>query len=105
MIAGYIYGAPLPEGVTYKSRNEILEERSRIEETIYTNDPTIPQGYQLERIPGHKYFVAEAYQDMYVNGELKESKLLYTDKYKGNPPEILVGTGAPLAAGLQPDAN
>lgn len=104
VITVYIYGAPLPEGVTYKSRNEILEERSRIEETIYTNDPTIPQGYQLERIPGHKYFVAEAYQDMYVNGELKESKLLYTDKYKGNPPEILVGTGAPLAAGQQPDA-
>ena len=99
----YIYGAPLPEGVTYKSRNEITEERSRLEEAIYTNDSSIPTGYQLVKVQGHKYYVAEAYQDKYVNGELVESKLLYTDTYKGNPPEVSIGTGAPLAAGEKPD--
>ena len=91
-ITVYVYGKPLPEGVTYQSRNEIIEERSRQDEAIYTNDASIPTGYQLERVQGHKYYVAEAYQDKYVDGKLAESKLLYTDKYKGNPPEVSIGT-------------
>ena len=90
-ITVYVYGKPLPEGVTYKSRNEIIEEASRQAEAIYTNDASIPTGYQLERVQGHKYYVAEAYQDKYVDGKLAESKLLYTDKYKGNPPEVSIG--------------
>ena len=102
-ITVYVYGKPLPEGVTYKSRSEIVEEHSRQDEVIYTNDPSIPTGYQLERVQGHKYYVAEAYQDKYVDGKLVESKLLYTDKYKGNPPEVSIGTGAPLASGQTPD--
>ncbi len=102
-ITVYIYGAPLPEGVTYQSRNEIIEQRSRLEEVIYTQDATIATGYQLERVQGHQYYVAEAYQDKYVDGKLVESKLLYTDTYKGNPPEISIGTGAALAAGESPD--
>lgn len=102
-ITVYVYGKPLPEGVTYQSRNEIIEERSRQDEAIYTNDASIPTGYQLERVQGHKYYVAEAYQDKYVDGKLAESKLLYTDKYKGNPPEVSIGTGAPLASGQTPD--
>lgn len=102
-ITVYVYGKPLPEGVTYQSRNEIIEEASRQAEAIYTNDASIPTGYQLERVQGHKYYVAEAYQDKYVDGKLAESKLLYTDKYKGNPPEVSIGTGAPLASGQTPD--
>lgn len=102
-ITVYVYGKPLPEGVTYKSRSEIVEEHSRQDEAIYTNDASIPTGYQLERVQGHKYYVAEAYQDKYVDGKLVESKLLYTDKYKGNPPEVSIGTGAPLASGQTPD--
>lgn len=102
-ITVYVYGKPLPEGVTYKSRNEIIEEASRQAEVIYTNDPSIPTGFQLERVQGHKFYVAEAYQDKYVDGKLTDSKLLYTDKYKGNPPEVSVGTGAPLAEGQKPD--
>ncbi len=104
-ITVYVYGKPLPEGVAYQSRNEIIEERSRQDEAIYTNDASIPTGYQLERVQGHKYYVAEAYQDKYVDGKLVESKLLYTDKYKGNPPEVSIGTGAPLAAGQKPDES
>lgn len=102
-ITVYIYGKPLEEGVTYESRNAITEQRSRLEEVIYTNDPTIPTGYQIERVQGHQYYVAEAYQDKYVNGKLESSKLLYTDTYKGNPPEISIGTGAPLTAEQTPD--
>lgn len=102
-ITVYVYGKPLPEGVTYQSRNEIIEERSRLDGAIYTNDPSIPTGYQVEDIQGHKYYVAEAYQDKYVDGKLAESKLLYTDTYGGNVPEVRVGTGAPLAPGQTPD--
>lgn len=102
-ITVYVYGKPLPEGVTYQSRNEIIEERSRLDGAIYTNDPSIPTGYQVEDIQGHKYYVAEAYQDKYVDGKLAESKLLYTDTYGGNVPEVRVGTGAPLASGQTPD--
>ena len=72
-ITVYVYGKPLPEGVTYKSRNEIIEEASRQAEAIYTNDASIPTGYQLERVQGHKYYVAEAYQDKYVDGKLAVS--------------------------------
>ena len=36
-------------------------------------------------------------------GKLPESKLLYTDKYRGSPPEVSLGTGAPLASGQTPD--
>lgn len=102
-ITVYVYGKPLPEGVTYQSRNEIIEERSRLDGAIYTNDASIPTGYQVEDIQGHKYYVAEAYQDKYVDGKLAESKLLYTDTYGGNVPEVRVGTGAPLASGQTPD--
>ena len=31
--------------------------------------------------------------------ELEDSKLLYTDKYKGNPAEISIGTGPALQEG------
>ena len=47
----------------------------------------------------HEGYIAEAYLDKYVNGELAESKLLYQDKYKGNPAEIAIGTGPALKAG------
>ena len=95
----YVYGEPLPEGVTYKSRSEIQEVTSRESETIYTEDASIPTGYQKETIVQREGYVAEAYLDKYVNGELEDSKLLYTDKYKGNPAEISIGTGPALQEG------
>ena len=98
-ITVYVYGEPLPEGVTYKSRSKITEVTSRAAETVYTKVATIPTGYQQERVKQHEGYVAEAYLDKYVNGELAESKLLYTDKYKGNPAEIDIGTGPALQPG------
>lgn len=98
-ITVYVYGEPLPEGVTYKSRSDIIEVMDRSAETIYTEDPTIPTGYQKETVVQHEGYIAEAYLDKYVNGELAESKLLYQDKYKGNPAEISIGTGPALKAG------
>ena len=100
-ITVYVYGEPLPEGVTYKSRSEITEVISREAETVYTNVTSIPTGYQKERIEQRAGYIAEAYLDKYVNGERveEESKLLYTDRYEGNPAEIDIGTGPALQAG------
>lgn len=90
-----IYGKPLPEGVTYKARSEIIETTPRLE-IKYVDDPTIPIGYQLEKIKAHDGFKAKAYLEKYVNGELVETKELYEDKYRGNDAEWHIGTGDPL---------
>ncbi len=90
-----LYGKALPEGVTYQPRSVVTETIPR-EDTVYTEDPAIPLGYQLEKVKRHDGFVAEAYLDKYVNGTLESSQLLYTDKYRGNPAEVSLGTGDPL---------
>lgn len=94
-----IYGKPLTEGVTYKTRSEIVETTPRTE-TKYTDDPTIPKGYQLQRVAAHDGFVAKAYRDKYINGKLDHSEYLYQDKYRGNVAEISVGTGDPLTTAI-----
>lgn len=99
-----LYGKPLPEGITYKSRSEVIEVTPR-DDTIYKADPAIPMGYQLVTVVKHDGYRAEAYVDKYVNGKLDDSRLLQENKYKGNPAEISVGTGdthlpAPVGATL-----
>ncbi len=93
-----VYGEPLPDGVTYTSSQEILEEIPRdpsVEEPIYTDDPSIPYGYQLTTLEARSRFEAAAYQEMYVDGELVEKVHLYDDTYRGNVAEISIGTGNP----------
>lgn len=99
-----LYGQPLPEGVAYEARSEIIETTERTD-TIFTEDATIATGYQKELVLRHDGYTAEAYLDKYVNGELTESTLLHTDKYKGNPAEIAVGTGPALAVGETPSED
>lgn len=100
----YLYGQPLPEGVTYEARSEIIATVERTD-TIFTEDATIAIGYQKELVLQHDGYTAEAYLDKYVNGELAESTLLHTDKYKGNPAEIAVGIGPALTAGETPSED
>ena len=57
----------------------------------------------LKGIAAHGAMRLFEYAKFMVDGKLAESKLLYTDKYKGNPPEVSIGTGAPLASGQTPD--
>lgn len=90
-----LYGKPLPEGVTYKARSEVIETTPRLD-VKYVDDPTIPIGYQMEKIKAHDGFRAKAYLDKYVNGVLVESKELYEDRYRGNDAEVHIGTGDPL---------
>ncbi len=90
-----IYGKPLPDGVTYKARSEIIETTPRLE-IKYVDDPTIPIGYQMEKIKAHDGFKAKAFLEKYVNGELVETRELYEDRYRGNDAEWHIGTGDPL---------
>ncbi|HWR23059.1 MAG TPA: VanW family protein [Feifaniaceae bacterium] len=90
-----LYGKPLPEGVTYKARSEIIETTPRLE-VKYVDDPAIPMGYQMEKIKAHDGFKAKAYLEKYVNGELAETRELYEDRYRGNDAEVHIGTGDPL---------
>lgn len=108
-----LYGKPLPEGVVYQPRSEIIETTPR-EDAIYKADAAIPMGYQLVTVVAHDGYRAEAYLDKYENGELKDSRLLQENRYRGNPPEISVGTGdiylpvpvgATLVGHTQADAN
>lgn len=90
-----LFGRPLPEGVTYKTRSEVIEVIPRIEPK-YKDDPTIPIGYQLELVKARDGFIAKAYRDKYINGKLDSSEYLYEDKYNGNEAEIHIGTGDPM---------
>ncbi|MCE5234827.1 MAG: VanW family protein [Clostridiaceae bacterium] len=99
-----LYGKPLPEGVTYKPRSVITASAVQ-DQPIYTEDAGIPRGYQLVSVQPHDGFTAEAYLDKYVNGVLEGSEYLHTDKYRGNPAEIRIGTGDPAALAVPPGAT
>lgn len=98
----YVYGEPLPDGVVYKPRSELISTAPRTD-VEYTQDAGIPTGYQKQTNIRRDAYVAEAYLDKFVNGKLESSVLLYTDKYDGNPARIAVGTGPALAPGQLPD--
>ena len=89
-----IYGKKLEEGVTYATRSKIVETIRR-KNIHYTDDDTIPRGYKVVTVERRDGYKAEAYQDKYVNGVLKDSRLLYTDTYNGNDEEARRGTASP----------
>ena len=88
----YIYGAPLPDGVTYKVRG-VTTETIEPEETIVTENPDWPTGFTYKEVAARTGYVAIAYRDKYVNGELKDTEELYTDKYRAVQGKTTVGTG------------
>ncbi len=104
IVTASLYGKPLPEGVTYKPRSVITATAVQ-DQPVYTEDSAIPRGYQLISVQPHDGFTAEAYLDKYVNGELVSSEHLHTDKYRGNPAEIRLGTGDPAVLVVPPGAT
>lgn len=89
-----LYGKPLPDGISYECRSEIVDTNERTD-THFSYSDSIPEGYELTTVTRHDGYTAEVYRDKYVNGEVEESTLLYTDKYRGNVAEITIGTGDP----------
>lgn len=90
----YIYGEPLPAGVTYDTRGEVIETLEP-DETVIEERTDWPLGYEEETISSRKGYKAEAYRDKYVNGVLESSELLYTDRYSAKQGKITRGTGDP----------
>ncbi|MCE5235515.1 MAG: VanW family protein [Clostridiaceae bacterium] len=88
----YIYGAPLPEGVTYKVRG-VTTETIEPEETIITENPDWPTGFKYNEITSRTGYVAVAYRDKLVNGTVTDTETLYTDKYRAVQGKTTVGTG------------
>jgi len=89
-----LYGKPLEEGVSYQLRSEIIETIDR-STPQYSYSDSVPRGYELETVSQHDGYEAEVYRDKLLDGEVVESQLLYTDKYRGNVAEILLGSGDP----------
>lgn len=88
----YIYGEPLPEGITYSIRG-VVTETIEPGATVTVENANWPTGYKKTTVTARKGYVAEAYRDKYVNGKLESSELLYTDKYRAVTGEVTVGTG------------
>lgn len=86
----YIYGEPLPEGVTYQTRGKTTDE---IEPpaTEIIEDTSLPVGTKQVEIKSRKGYVATAYRDKLLNGEVVETEELYTDKYRAVQGRVRVG--------------
>lgn len=92
----YIYGEPLPEGITYKPRGDVVET-TEPPETVTTENPNWPLGYKKKEASARKGYKSNVYLDKYVNGVLEEgaSVLLYTDRYDAKAEKVIIGTGDP----------
>ena len=90
----YVYGNPLEEGVTYKTRG-VIDEVIEPGETIINYDTTKPATYNEVTIKARKGYKATAYRDKYVNGELvpDATEKLYSETYNAVTGQKTVGTG------------
>lgn len=88
----YVYGEPLPEGVTYEVRG-VTTETLTPAETIVTENPEWPTGFTYNEITSRTGYIAIAYRDRFVNGALEGTETLYTDKYRAVQGKKTIGTG------------
>jgi len=64
-------------------------------EPIYTEDPNLPEGKTVMDQSPYNAIKAELYKQVTVNGQVVETTLLHTDRYRASPAKYRVGTGAP----------
>ena len=95
-VTAYLYGEPLPEGITYQPRADVIET-TEPPETETTENPNWPMGYKEKTVKARNGYKSNVYLDKYVNGVKDEegSKLLYTDTYRAKAEKITIGTGDP----------
>ncbi len=87
----YIYGKPLPPGITYKVRG--VEDKMLPSFINITYDTTKPADSVEEKIVARDGVVATAWRDTYLNGVLQSSEELYRDTYNPVTGERILGTG------------
>ncbi|MDL2217771.1 VanW family protein [Christensenellaceae bacterium OttesenSCG-928-M15] len=89
-----LYGKPLPEGVTYSPRSEVIDTKEN-DTPKYVDDATVPLGYDLKIIEARPAYTAEVYLQQLVDGKVVDETLLYKETYRGNNAEYRRGTGDP----------
>ena len=87
----YIYGKPLPAGISYQVRGVVDRVITSTATIVY--DTTKPAGYVEETIVARDGYEATAYRDTYLNGVLQSSEELYQDTYNAVTGETVMGTG------------
>lgn len=91
----YIYGAPLPDGITYAT-HAVTDETIPMPETARVPRSDWPTGYEAEITKGREGYRATAYRDtLDKDGNVIATETLYQDYYKPVAPEIGYGTGDP----------
>lgn len=88
----YIYGEPLPEGVTYELRG-VVDEEIEPGEPIITEEPTWPVGYEEVTVTARTGYKVTAYRDLYRNGVLESTETLYSETYNAVTQKKTVGAG------------
>ncbi|MCI8401501.1 MAG: vanomycin resistance protein VanB [Lachnospiraceae bacterium] len=84
-----------PDNRVVKYYNNILS-RVGPGEPIYTEDPNLPEGEIHYDQPAYDAVKAELYKQVIIDGQVVETTLLHTDRYRASPAKIRVGTGAPV---------
>ncbi len=77
-------------------------------EPIITEDPNLPAGQQVWDQDAYDAIKVELYKQVKIDGQVVETTLLHTDRYKASPAKIRVGVGEPLPeenAGGEGDPN
>ena len=90
----YIYGEPLPEGVTYEVRG-VVDAEIDPGEPIITEEPTWPLGYEEVTVQDRTGYQVTAYRDLYRDGVLESTETLYSETYNAVTEKKTVGTGDP----------
>ncbi len=88
----YIYGEPLPTGVTYVTRG-VTTNTIEPNETLVTENPEWPTGFTYKEVNARKGYVAIAYRDKLVDGAVVGTEELYTDTYRAIQGKTTIGTG------------
>ncbi|MDO4565363.1 MAG: VanW family protein [Clostridia bacterium] len=75
-----VYGQAFEEGVSYRTRNEILEHIESVE-IEYIEDKDQEAGTEIVVREGHDFYLVMSYVDKYVNGEFVETVMSFESEY------------------------
>ncbi|MDR0840315.1 MAG: VanW family protein [Christensenellaceae bacterium] len=88
----YLYGEPLPNGITYVAEGLTMEEIPP-DEPIYTDNPAWPMGYEQTTVESRKGYRADVYLYTYQDGQEISKDLIYTERYRAVTAKITRGIG------------
>lgn len=90
----YIYGMPLPDGITYQVKG-VVNEEIPYGDTEYEYIPTWPQGYEKTARNARKGYKTTSYRYKLKDGVVIETETLYSDYYRPISKLVQVGSGSP----------